>query len=91
MERMSPPMARYAYVVGGNDFSGVGDITTTLRYDPVHNTFTSLDPVPHPVAMASLIYSPINNKLYVFGGEKIGTGEVYCSTLIYSFAAILGG
>ena len=77
----------YAYVVGGYDFPGVGNITTTLRYDPVFNSFTSLEPVPHPVAMASLIYSPINNKLYLFGGENIGTSEVYSSTLIYNIAS----
>jgi hypothetical protein len=76
----------YAYVIGGFDLEGTGDITQTLRYDPIKNTFSSFTPVPHPASMASAIYSPINDKLYVFGGEKINSGLVYSSTLIYSFA-----
>ena len=75
-----------AYVLGGYDLSGSGDITQTLRYDPIANTYSSFAHLPHPASMATAIYSPINDKLYFFGGEKINTGEVYSDTFIYSIA-----
>ena len=64
-------------------FQTGGDITQTVRYDPVANTWTGLAPVPKKVTMASVVYAPINHKLYVFGGEAAGTSQVYSSTLIY--------
>jgi len=73
-----------AYVMGGYNLQADQDITQTIRYDPVVNTWTSLEPVPHAVTHASAVYSPINNKLYVFGGEEVTTNEIYSSTLIYN-------
>jgi hypothetical protein len=77
----------YAYVLGGYSFLLTKDITDTVRYDPLANTWTSLAPTPHEVGLASAVYSPINNKLYVFGGEKIASAELFNTTLIYNIAS----
>jgi hypothetical protein len=77
----------YAYVIGGFNLQSMGDITNTVRYDPFTNSMTSLAPAPHEVGMASAVYSPINIKLYVFGGEKIATAEIFNTTLIYNIAS----
>lgn len=77
----------FAYVIGGFSLQSMTDITDTVRYDPLTNRMTTLATVPHPVAMATTVYSPVNNKIYVFGGEKITTSEVYSSTLIYDIAS----
>lgn len=72
-----------AYIFGGFDIGNSREITQTLRYDPLKITWTPLAPAPHAISMASTIYSASNNKIYVFGGENISTGEVYNTTLIY--------
>ena len=33
------------------------------------------------------MYAPVNNKLYVFGGEITGAGKVFSTTLIYDIAS----
>ena len=76
-----------AYVIGGYNDLANQDITLSVRYDPVANTWTPLAPVPHAVTHASAVYSPINNKLYVFGGEKVSTKQIYSSTLIYNISS----
>ena len=77
----------YAYSIGGYSFQTGRDITQTVRYDPIANAWIGLAPVPKQVSMASAVYAPINHKLYVFGGELIGTGQIYSSTLIYDIGS----
>ncbi len=72
-----------AYVIGGYSFQTGGDVTQTLRYDPIANNWTALAPVPSAVSMAPAVYAPINNKLYVFGGELTSSGQVFSTTRIY--------
>ena len=43
--------------------------------------------MPDARTMASAVYAPINNKLYVFGGEIAVAGKVYSSTLIYDIGS----
>jgi N-acetylneuraminic acid mutarotase len=76
----------YAYVAGGYSY----DIDMTLnvfrRFDPVSNTWTVLAPMPDAVFTASAVYSPINNKVYVFGGEG-PFNVVSRATRIYDIAS----
>jgi N-acetylneuraminic acid mutarotase len=55
------------------------------RFDPVSNTWTLLAPMPDAVFLASAVYSPINNKVYVFGGE-VDFGLLSAATRIYDIA-----
>ncbi|MDQ2807913.1 MAG: S-layer homology domain-containing protein, partial [Chloroflexota bacterium] len=59
-----------AYVVGGLAASGY--LSATHRYDPPTDTWTTLPPLPLPVADASAVFAPNTGKLYVFGGETNG-------------------
>lgn len=77
----------YAYVIGGVRMRDSGDITQTLRYNPYANIFTSLAPLPDARMMASAVYAPVNNKIYVFGGEKVGTGQIFSTTFIYDIGS----
>jgi N-acetylneuraminic acid mutarotase len=76
----------YAYALGGFSFQTGSDVTQTVRYDPIANAWTPLAPVPAAVTMASAVYAPINNKLYVFGGELVGTSQIYSTTRIYDIS-----
>ena len=71
------------YAIGGYSFQTSSDINQTLRYDLNTNSWTTLTPVPHVVTLASVIYSSLNNKLYVFGGQDLDGSDIYSSTLIY--------
>ncbi len=73
----------YAYAFGGYSFQASGDVTQTVRYDPNANSFTVLAPLPSAATMASAVYAPINNKVYVFGGELMSGGQVFSTTRIY--------
>jgi hypothetical protein len=77
----------YAYWAGGYSFSAAGQVTNFSRYDPVANTWTALAAVPDTAnTMASAVYSPINNKVYLFGGEDAVAGTVVATTRIYDLA-----
>ena len=73
----------YAYVAGGYSFDAGTDQNIFQRFDPVANAWTVLAPMPDAVTMASAVYSPVNNKVYVFGGENITGGTVSNATRIY--------
>ena len=54
------------YVVGGLDSASISDLATVEAYDPVTNTWSTMDPMPAARAMpASAV---INGRLYVAGG-----------------------
>ena len=74
----------YAYEAGGYSFSLAGMTTQFSRYDPNTNSWTALAPVPDTSdGEASMLYSPSNNKLYMFGGEDVGAATVTNLTRIY--------
>ena len=57
------------------------------RYDPIANTWTPLASLPdNSSSMASAVYSPINNKVYVFGGEEANAATNTNATRIYDIA-----
>ena len=77
----------YGYEGGGYAFSTGDNILQFGRFDPVANTWTPLAPVPDPNnALASAVYAPNVNKLFVFGGEEIAFATVVNTTRIYDIA-----
>src|SRR5581483_2653516 len=77
----------YAYVAGGYSFGAAGNVTTFRRFDPATNTWTTLAPVPDlNDSMASAVYSPVTNKIYLFGGEEVDTATMSKATRIYDIA-----
>jgi hypothetical protein len=77
----------YAYAAGGYSFSAAGNVSNFRRFNPATNTWTPLAAVPDlSNAMASTVYSPLTNKIYMFGGENVGTAAVSKATRIYDIA-----
>src|SRR5712691_3118365 len=59
----------YAYAAGGYSISSGTALDTFYRYNPVNERWeTLLPPMPAAEAMASAVYYPTTNKIYVFGG-----------------------
>jgi N-acetylneuraminic acid mutarotase len=78
----------YVYVGGGYSFVSSGDTNVFARYDVAANTWTALANLPDASAtMASMVFSPVNNKIYVFGGESAAAGTVTNVTRIYDIAS----
>jgi len=77
------------YCAGGYSFSVPGPpftVNVFNKYDPVANTWTPLAPMPQSALMATAIYYPTTNKIYVFGGEDGDSGVNYNLTQIYDIA-----
>ncbi len=78
----------FSYHAGGYSFSFPGTVNVFNRYDPVANTWTALAPMPDTLSlMASAVYYPPTNKIYVFGGEDGDTGVNSNATRIYDIAS----
>ena len=74
----------YAYAAGGYSLSTGTTLDTFYRYNPVNERWeTLLPPMPAAVAMASAVYYPTTNKIYVFGGEDPNTGVVSNATRVF--------
>src|SRR5262249_5740500 len=57
-------------------FDGNIVVTMFARYNPTTNAWTSLAAMPTAGDGPATVYSPINNKVYVFGGaDDPGNGE----------------
>ena len=77
----------FSYHAGGYSFSVPGTVDVFNKYDPVADTWTPLAPMATGTAMmASAVYYPTTNKIYVFGGEDGDTGVNYNFTRIYDIA-----
>jgi len=79
----------YVYEAGGYSFDSGTTLDVFNRYDPVANTWTTLANMPTAAFMASAVYYPPTNKLYVFGGEDAVSGTNYNITRIYDVAAAM--
>jgi hypothetical protein len=77
----------FAYFAGGYSFSQSNTVAVFNRYDPAANTWTSLPDMLQAAVMASAVYYPSTNKIYVFGGEDGDTGVNYNLTRIYDIAS----
>jgi hypothetical protein len=76
----------YIYEAGGYSFDSGTTLDAFNRYDPVANTWTTLTSMPTAAFMASAVYYPPTNKIYVFGGEDAISGTNYNITRIYDVA-----
>ena len=76
----------YVYEAGGYSFDSGSTLDVFNRYDPVANTWTTLTNMPTAAFMASAVYHPPTNKIYVFGGEDAISGTNYNITRIYDVA-----
>ena len=77
----------YAYVVGGFSLGSNETLDTVFRYDFTSDTWTTLAPMPQSAFMASAVYYPPANKIYVFGGQDGVSGTNYAITRIYDVAS----
>jgi hypothetical protein len=77
----------FVYAAGGYSFSFPGTVNVFNRYDPVTDTWTPLEPIPTGSSMASAVYYPPTNTIYVFGGSEADSGAVYNLTQIYDIAS----
>src|SRR6202035_5180591 len=69
-------------------FSTGDNINEFGKFNPVANTWTPLAPMPDlNNALASGVYAPNVNKLFVFGGEELTTATVVNTTRIYDIAS----
>ena len=80
----------YVYAFGGYHFpENIGStLDTVYRYDPAANAWTTLTPMPQVSLIASAVYNPPTNKIYVFGGATRTPDPPvnYDTTLIYDVA-----
>jgi hypothetical protein len=76
----------YVYEAGGYSFSLSATLDAFNRYDPVVDAWTTLASMPTAAFMASAVYYPPTNKIYVFGGEDATSGTNYNITRIYDVA-----
>jgi hypothetical protein len=77
----------YFYTAGGYSFSQAQTLAVFTQYDPVLNTWTLMTNMPQAAFMATAVYYPPTNKIYVFGGEDAATGTNYNITRIYDIAS----
>ncbi|PYK12281.1 MAG: hypothetical protein DME64_16940, partial [Verrucomicrobia bacterium] len=77
----------YVYQAGGYSFNSANTLSVFNRYDPVADTWTTLSDMPTAAFMASAVYYPPGDKIYVFGGEDADSGVNYNVTRIYDIAS----
>ena len=70
----------YSYHAGGYSFSSGNTLDVFYRFDPVANAWATMAPMPQSAIMASAVYYPTTNKIYVFGGEDAVSGVNYSIT-----------
>ena len=80
----------YAYVFGGYHFPAAPGSTldTVYRYNLATDTWTQLANMPNAALVASAVYYPTTNKIYVFGGSTRTPDPLvtYDVTRIYDIA-----
>jgi N-acetylneuraminic acid mutarotase len=76
----------FFYAAGGYSFSSGTTLAVLNRFDPVANSWTPMAPMPQAAIMATAVYYPPTNKIYVFGGEDAVSGTNYNITRIYDIA-----
>jgi hypothetical protein len=77
----------FAYTAGGYSFSANQTLNQFLRYNPATDAWATLSPMPQAAMMASAVYAPNVNKIFVFGGEDATAGTNYNITRIYDVTA----
>ena len=64
----------FSYAVGGYSTSTGTTLDTFYRYNPVNERWENRPAMPDAVAMASAVYVPTSDRIYVFGGFDPNTG-----------------
>src|SRR6476660_158777 len=77
----------YSYHFGGYAFSQSLTVALVNRYNPATNTWASMAPMPQAAIMATAVYYPTTDKIYVFGGQDGLTATNYNITRIYDIAS----
>ena len=80
----------FFYTAGGYSFTTSTTLDVLYRWDPnplPNGTWTTLASMPTAAIMASAVYYPATNKIYVFGGEDADSGTNYNITRIYDIAS----
>ncbi len=76
-----------AYAVGGYSLQSHSQINQFARYNPTTDTWTTLAPIPDlNNGAATSVYSPLDNRLYVFGGEDFAGATVTDTTRSYNLS-----
>src|SRR5437868_2891773 len=74
------------YAAGGYSVSSGQTLAVVNRYNPGTNTWTPMMSMPQAAIMATAVYYPTTNKIFVFGGEDAASGTNYNITRIYDIA-----
>ena len=80
----------YFYAAGGYSFTQPGTVNSLYRWSsdpPPNGTWTILAPMPQAAVLATAVYYPPTNRIYVFGGGDADTGVNYNITRIYDIAS----
>ena len=77
----------YVYSFGGYSFTTAQTLDVVYRYDPATNTWATMAPLPNREIVASAVYYPPTNKIYVFGGAQRDEAIVLDTTQIYDIAS----
>lgn len=78
---------RFVYVAGGVDLAVGNFLDQFVRYDPLNDSWSALAPMPTPVVLSALVYSPATNKFYSFGGGDVTDCSARNVTFIYDVAS----
>ena len=74
------------YVFGGYSFTAVNTLNTVYRYDVSADTWSTLGAMPQREIVASAVYYPPTNKIYLFGGSDRDLQMVWDTTYVYDIA-----
>ncbi|HEX8228019.1 MAG TPA: S-layer homology domain-containing protein [Chloroflexia bacterium] len=77
----------HLYVGSGYSFSQGGYTNQFARYNPDTDAWTGLSAVPNAGEEIEFVYSPLNNKIYAFGGSNLSSNTVFTDTRIFDIAS----
>ena len=76
----------FSYAIGGYSTSTGTTLDTFYRYNPVNERWENRPAMPDAVAMASAVYVPTSDRIYVFGGFDPNTGTFSDATRVFDLA-----
>ena len=76
----------FSYALGGYSTSTGTTLDTFYRYNPVNERWETRPAMPDAVAMASAVYYPTSDRIYVFGGFDPNTGTFSDATRVFDLA-----
>ena len=76
----------FSYALGGYSTSTGTTLDTFYRYNPVNERWETRLAMPAAVAMASAVYVPTSDRIYVFGGFDPNTSVFSDATRVFDLA-----